>query len=59
MADAAKQYGGWYDNPATGKNQRWFNGVWTDGAEPSSSGNAGGGGSAGAAISIPKIDDYK
>lgn len=28
-------YGGWADNPATGKNQRyWGNGVWTDGAEP-------------------------
>jgi len=36
----AKQYGGWYDNPSTGKNQRWFNGTWTDGEEP-----AGGGGS--------------
>lgn len=32
-----KQYGGWYDNPATGRNQRWFNGVWTDGAEPGGS----------------------
>jgi hypothetical protein len=30
-----KQYGGWYDNPATGRNQRyWGNGVWTDGEEP-------------------------
>lgn len=28
-------YGGWADNPATGKNQRyWGNGVWTDGEEP-------------------------
>jgi hypothetical protein len=26
--------GGWYDNPATGKNQRWWNGVWTDGEDP-------------------------
>lgn len=39
------QYGGWYNNPATGRNQRWFNGVWTDGEEPnksqsSNSGNA-------------------
>lgn len=31
------QYGGWYDNPETGKNQRWFDGTWTDGAEPSQS----------------------
>ncbi len=31
------QYGGWYDNPTTGRNQRWFNGVWTDGQEPNSS----------------------
>lgn len=31
----AKQYGGWYDNPATGKNQRWWGeGVWTMGEEP-------------------------
>lgn len=28
------EYGGWYDNPETGKNQRWFNGVWTNGEEP-------------------------
>ena len=28
------QLGGWYDNPATGKNQRWWNGVWTDGEDP-------------------------
>jgi hypothetical protein len=29
------QYGGWYDNPATGRNQRyWGNGIWTDGEEP-------------------------
>lgn len=34
-------YGGWYNNPATGKNQRWFNGTWTDGAEPSSGGGGG------------------
>lgn len=32
------QYGGWYDNPDTGKNQRWFDGIWTDGEEPSSGG---------------------
>ncbi len=33
MAD--KQYGGWYDNPASGKNQRWWGeGVWTMGEEP-------------------------
>ena len=31
------QYGGWYNNPATGRNQRWFNGVWTDGEEPNKS----------------------
>jgi hypothetical protein len=38
MAD--KQYGGWYDNPATGKNQRWWGeGIWTNGEDP------GGGGS--------------
>ena len=31
-----KQYGGWYDNPATGKNERyWGNGIWTSGSEPS------------------------
>ncbi len=30
-----KQYGGWYDNPATGRNQRWWGaGVWTDGDDP-------------------------
>lgn len=34
-----KQYGGWYNNPATGRNQRWFNGTWTNGEDP------GGGGS--------------
>jgi len=34
------QYGGWYDNPATGRNQRWFNGVWTDGSEPNQSGGS-------------------
>lgn len=33
--DTGKLYGGWYDNPATGKNQRyWGNGVWTNGEEP-------------------------
>lgn len=32
-----KQYGGWYLNPQTGKVQRWWDGVWTDGAEPQSS----------------------
>lgn len=32
----AYDYGGWYDNPDTGKNQRWFNGIWTDGSEPMS-----------------------
>lgn len=40
----AMQYGGWYDNPATGTNQRWWNGTWTNGAEPSSGGSSGGGG---------------
>lgn len=35
------QNGGWYDNPATGKNQRyWSNGTWTDGAEPGKSGGS-------------------
>lgn len=35
VPDSQKQYGGWYDNPQTGKNQRWWgSGVWTDGAEP-------------------------
>ena len=30
-----KQYGGWYDNPATNRNQRWWgSGIWTDGQEP-------------------------
>lgn len=37
-----KQYGGWYDNPATGRNQRWFNGTWTDGSEPGAGGYAAG-----------------
>jgi len=32
---AKKEYGGWYDNPATGTNQRWWGeGVWTGGEEP-------------------------
>lgn len=44
----AYQYGGWYNNPATGKNQRWFNGVWTDGAEP------GGGSSSSSAVDSAK-----
>lgn len=40
MAD--KQYGGWYDNPATGKNQRWWGeGVWTMGEEPAKQQSAG------------------
>lgn len=39
------QNGGWYNNPATGKNQRWWNGgIWTNGEDPnkgnSSSDNA-------------------
>lgn len=33
-SSGGKQYGGWYDNPETGRNQRWWNGVWTDGEEP-------------------------
>lgn len=33
------QLGGWYMNPATGKNQRWWNGVWTNGEDPTG-GNA-------------------
>ena len=41
------QNGGWYNNPATGKNQRWWTGgIWTDGSDPTgggSSGSAGGG----------------
>jgi len=33
-----KKYGGWYDNPLTGRNQRWWGeGIWTDGEEPSQS----------------------
>ncbi len=41
MADA-KQYGGWYDNPATGKNQRWWGeGVWTMGEEPAKQSSVG------------------
>jgi hypothetical protein len=43
------EYGGWYDNPATGRNQRWFDGVWTDGEEPSQA-SAGGQGWDAAAI---------
>ena len=32
---SGKLYGGWYDNPTTGRNQRyWGNGNWTDGNEP-------------------------
>lgn len=39
-------YGGWADNPATGKNQRyWGNGVWTDGAEPNQNSNQNSGNS--------------
>ncbi len=35
----AKQYGGWYDNPATGRNQRWWGeGIWTEGEEPAGGG---------------------
>lgn len=35
-----KQYGGWYDNPETGQNQRWWgNNSWTNGSEPGSSSN--------------------
>ena len=45
----AKQYGGWYDNPETGRNQRWWGeGVWTDGEEP---GSGGGGGDSGGGTS--------
>jgi len=41
MADA-KQYGGWYDNPATGKNQRWWGeNIWTGGEEPAKQQSAG------------------
>lgn len=30
-----KDYGGWYDNPSTGTNQRyWGAGIWTDGDKP-------------------------
>lgn len=51
------QYGGWYNNPAAGgKNQRWFNGVWTNGEEPGQSNNGGGGGtpsSGGSGFSMP------
>jgi hypothetical protein len=35
VADSGRLYGGWYDNPETGKNQRyWGEGVWTNGEEP-------------------------
>ena len=35
VADNNMNYGGWYDNSDSGKNQRyWGNGVWTDGEEP-------------------------
>lgn len=37
MAD--KQYGGWYDNPATGKNERWWGeNIWTGGEDPGGGG---------------------
>lgn len=40
MAD--KQYGGWYDNPATGKNQRWWGeNIWTNGEDPGNQQSAG------------------
>jgi len=54
----AMQYGGWYDNPAAGKNQRWFNGTWTDGAEPGSGGgnNNNGGGGGASMPSAPSFD---
>lgn len=33
------QFGGWYDNPATGRNQRWWGDYgWTDGADPTQGG---------------------
>lgn len=41
-----KDYGGWYDNPATGRNQRYFGvdasgkEIWTDGEEPGRPSNA-------------------
>ena len=39
----AKEFGGWYDNPETGKNQRWWGEWgWTDGDDPT--GGAGPGG---------------
>jgi LysM repeat protein len=40
IAKGGKQYGGWYDNPATGKNMRWWGTdtggqeIWTMGEEP-------------------------
>ena len=38
-----KDYGGWYDNPATGRNQRWWGaGVWTDGDDPGAPKSEGG-----------------
>jgi hypothetical protein len=44
MAD--KQLGGWYDNPATGRNQRWWGSYgWTDGSDPTGGGGSSGGGS--------------
>ncbi|MDD2822790.1 MAG: hypothetical protein PHQ59_01790 [Candidatus Daviesbacteria bacterium] len=46
MAD--KQYGGWYDNPTTGKNQRWWGeGIWTNGEDPGQGQGQGGQGSVG------------
>lgn len=36
------EYGGWYDNPATGQNQRWWNGTWTGGSDPGGSSSSGG-----------------
>jgi len=47
------QTGGWYDNPATGTNMRWFPSGWTTGADPgvgssgSTSSSSSGGGSSG------------
>jgi len=54
----AMQYGGWYDNPAAaGKNQRWFNGTWTDGAEPGQSGGQANPSSGGGA-SMPSVPSF-
>lgn len=37
-----RQLGGWYNNPATGRNQRWWGDYgWTDGSDPTQGGGGG------------------